>query len=186
MSVADVMVTKPGGLSISEALVKKLPMIFFSAIPGQETNNIKVLKTYEVSRGPKLFAPDRSKPFMNGIPILKDLDALRQRLSALSKPNAVADIIILAMIAQVVFDLPLDGPFDYLIPEHLVRKNSGRDACQSFFGAKAQIGFVMGLLAQSAIPQIKTHTVFVWTLPPYLISLDLLLPGIFLLITAAA
>ena len=23
------------------------------------------------------------------------------------------------MIAQVVFDLPLDGPFDYLIPTHL-------------------------------------------------------------------
>ena len=56
MSVADVMVTKPGGLSISEALVKKLPMIFFSAIPGQEANNIKVLKTYEVAREPKLFA----------------------------------------------------------------------------------------------------------------------------------
>ena len=34
MAVASVMVTKPGGLSIAEALVKKLPMIFFSAIPG--------------------------------------------------------------------------------------------------------------------------------------------------------
>ena len=59
MSVADVMVTKPGGLSISEALVKKLPMLFFSAIPGQETNNIKVLSTYEVFARPELFAPDR-------------------------------------------------------------------------------------------------------------------------------
>ena len=58
MSVANVMVTKPGGLSIAEALVKKLPMIFFSAIPGQETNNIKVLSSYEVSQGAEHFAAD--------------------------------------------------------------------------------------------------------------------------------
>ena len=40
------------------------------------------------------------------------------------------------MIAQVVFDLPLDGPFDYLIPEHLVSSNCGRDTCQSVFRAQ--------------------------------------------------
>ena len=48
MAVSDVMLTKPGGLSISEALVSQLPMIFFNAIPGQEENNIKVLKTYGI------------------------------------------------------------------------------------------------------------------------------------------
>ena len=48
MAVSDAMVTKPGGLSISEALVSQLPLIFFNAIPGQETGNIKVLKTYGI------------------------------------------------------------------------------------------------------------------------------------------
>ena len=48
MAAADVMITKPGGLSIAEALVTGLPLIFFSAIPGQETQNIAVLKTYGV------------------------------------------------------------------------------------------------------------------------------------------
>ena len=72
MSVADVMVTKPGGLSISEALVKKLPMIFFSAIPGQEANNIKVLKTYEVSSATKALCLKSSKPLMSGMPIPKN------------------------------------------------------------------------------------------------------------------
>ncbi len=92
MSVADVMVTKPGGLSISEALVKKLPMIFFSAIPGQEANNIKVLKTYEVASAPSaLSGIIETIDEWNADP--RKLDALRQRLSALSKPNAVADII---------------------------------------------------------------------------------------------
>lgn len=48
MAVSDVMVTKPGGLSISEALVSQLPLIFFRAIPGQEMNNIKVLNSFGI------------------------------------------------------------------------------------------------------------------------------------------
>ena len=92
MSVADVMVTKPGGLSISEALVKKLPMIFFSAIPGQEANNIKVLKTYEVSQDQSSL-PQIIETIHDWNANPQKLDALRQRLGALSKPNAVADII---------------------------------------------------------------------------------------------
>ena len=94
MSVCDVMVTKPGGLSIAEALVKKLPMIFFSAIPGQETNNIKVLDSYEVSQGQCSLA-QIAKTIHEWDINPKDLDALRRRMSELSKPNAVADIIAL-------------------------------------------------------------------------------------------
>ncbi len=48
MAVTDTMITKPGGLSTSEALIKGLPMIFFSAIPGQEENNVKVLGRYGI------------------------------------------------------------------------------------------------------------------------------------------
>jgi len=48
MAVSDAMVTKPGGLSISEALVSQLALIFFSAIPGQETGNIRILKKYGI------------------------------------------------------------------------------------------------------------------------------------------
>ncbi len=94
MSVADVMVTKPGGLSIAEALVKKLPMIFFSAIPGQETNNIKVLSAYEVSQGQSSL-PQIRETIEQWDAHPKDLDALRLRMNELSKPNAVADIIAL-------------------------------------------------------------------------------------------
>ncbi len=48
MAVSDAIITKPGGLTISEALVSQLPLIFFNPIPGQETNNIKVLKRYGI------------------------------------------------------------------------------------------------------------------------------------------
>ena len=94
MSVSNVMVTKPGGLSISEALVKKLPMIFFSAIQGQETNNINVLSTYEVSQGQSTL-PQIAQTINEWHAHPEDLDALRGRISEISKPNAVADIIAL-------------------------------------------------------------------------------------------
>jgi processive 1,2-diacylglycerol beta-glucosyltransferase len=86
--------SKPGGLSIAEALVKKLPMIFFSAIPGQETNNIKVLSTYEVSQGQSSL-PQIAETIHEWNANPKDLDALRRRINELSKPNAVADILTL-------------------------------------------------------------------------------------------
>jgi processive 1,2-diacylglycerol beta-glucosyltransferase len=39
MDAADCIVTKPGGLTITECVHKKLPMIFSDAIPGQEVRN---------------------------------------------------------------------------------------------------------------------------------------------------
>ena len=44
MGLADIIITKPGGLTVSEAIAKKLPMILPFAIPGQETENAEFLK----------------------------------------------------------------------------------------------------------------------------------------------
>ncbi len=44
MSVSDLLITKPGGLSCSEALAKQLPMILVFPIPGQEEHNAQVLE----------------------------------------------------------------------------------------------------------------------------------------------
>lgn len=43
MNLADVLITKPGGLTVSEALAANLPLITFDAIPGQEEANAKFL-----------------------------------------------------------------------------------------------------------------------------------------------
>ena len=59
------------------------------------------------------------------------------------------------MIVQVVFDLPLDGPFDYLVPEHLTLKMLPGVRVKVSFGPKTQIGYVVGLLNQSDIPKLK-------------------------------
>ena len=47
MHASDLLVTKPGGLTVSEALASNLPMAVFDAIPGQEEDNANFL----VSRG---------------------------------------------------------------------------------------------------------------------------------------
>lgn len=59
------------------------------------------------------------------------------------------------MIAQVVFDLPLDGPFDYLIPEHLVSAVAAGVRVKVSFGPKIKIGFVTGLLKTSSFSRLK-------------------------------
>ena len=45
MSASDVIITKAGGLTISESLVKKLPMVFFNLIPGQEKSNAELMES---------------------------------------------------------------------------------------------------------------------------------------------
>lgn len=43
MNVSDLILTKPGGLTVSEALACNLPMALYDAIPGQEEENANFL-----------------------------------------------------------------------------------------------------------------------------------------------
>ena len=53
MSSADLYVTKPGGLTTTEAIVKRLPMVIFDAVPGLESRNFHFLITSGVAVGVK-------------------------------------------------------------------------------------------------------------------------------------
>lgn len=44
MTVSDVVITKAGGLTVSEALTKQLPLVIYKPIPGQEEENANFLK----------------------------------------------------------------------------------------------------------------------------------------------
>lgn len=92
MAVSDVMVTKPGGLSISEALVSQLPLIFFHPIPGQETHNIQVLKEYGIG-----LTALETEEIAAGVEVFrttKDLHSTAvKRTKVLAKPDAVKEII---------------------------------------------------------------------------------------------
>jgi processive 1,2-diacylglycerol beta-glucosyltransferase len=54
----DAIVTKPGGVTISEALQKRLPIFVHSALPGQEEINLHYLKSEEL-----VFEIKQDKPF---------------------------------------------------------------------------------------------------------------------------
>ncbi|MCG2706946.1 MAG: hypothetical protein L6254_05340, partial [Candidatus Omnitrophica bacterium] len=83
MAASDIIITKPGGVSISEILAMELVPIFISAIPGQETENIKVLRKYKVGITPNSIAdirnivlgykeyPDRIKDAKENIKVIK-------------------------------------------------------------------------------------------------------------------
>jgi len=43
MAVSDLMITKPGGLTISEAMAMQLPMLLYKPLPGQEEDNARFL-----------------------------------------------------------------------------------------------------------------------------------------------
>ena len=43
MSAADLYITKPGGLTSTEAIAKRLPVVFINAVPGCETRNFNFL-----------------------------------------------------------------------------------------------------------------------------------------------
>ncbi|HEX2926527.1 MAG TPA: glycosyltransferase [Ruminiclostridium sp.] len=43
MDISDLLITKPGGMTVSEALVKGLPIFIISPIPGQEEGNASFL-----------------------------------------------------------------------------------------------------------------------------------------------
>lgn len=49
MAAADVFITKPGGLSSTEAAVTGVPMIHMSSIPGCETKNLRYFESHGMS-----------------------------------------------------------------------------------------------------------------------------------------
>ncbi|HWQ42867.1 MAG TPA: glycosyltransferase [Desulfosporosinus sp.] len=50
MTVSDIIITKSGGLTVSEALTKRLPLIIFRPIPGQEVENAIYLESIGAGR----------------------------------------------------------------------------------------------------------------------------------------
>lgn len=53
MSAVDLYITKPGGLTSTEAIAKRLPVVFINAVPGCETRNFNFLIERGVACGAK-------------------------------------------------------------------------------------------------------------------------------------
>ncbi len=92
MAAANVLVTKAGPATISEAFIAHLPLILYDAIPGQETGNVEIVVDNDAgiyAPSPKLVADAAAQWLSEGEAGL----ARRAAASAkLAKPNAVYDI----------------------------------------------------------------------------------------------
>lgn len=98
MDAADMILTKPGGLSTTEAAVKKLPMVLFNTIGGCETRNFDFFLSHGCALGST--DADETVDLAAQLALRPELRAqMRQRLSAYFAENSVqalAQIILQA------------------------------------------------------------------------------------------
>ncbi|HZZ66212.1 MAG TPA: glycosyltransferase [Candidatus Baltobacteraceae bacterium] len=91
MHASDVLITKPGGLTSSEALAAGLPMVLFKPLPGQEERNTR----YLVQRHAALRAKS-SRDLTRTVERLLSSDdrrkEMRAAMAALGKPDAATEI----------------------------------------------------------------------------------------------
>ncbi|MBU2221694.1 MAG: hypothetical protein KJ722_03655, partial [Candidatus Omnitrophica bacterium] len=96
MRQASLLVTKPGGLSISEGLVMEIPLVFIDGIPGQESENSEVLQRCGCS-----WQVRRLKDIHEIIMDLKNnpqrVELLRSNIKKIRKPDATEEICRLCM-----------------------------------------------------------------------------------------
>lgn len=79
MTASDIIITKAGGLTVSEALTKGLPLVIFKPIPGQEEENAKFLMN--VGAGVSAYNIDEIKQIIYSL--AKDSQEMdKMRLSA--------------------------------------------------------------------------------------------------------
>ena len=91
MSVSTLMVTKPGGLTISEALSKQLPIIILNPIPGQEAKNAE----YLLSEGAAVKADNAADAALLTDMLLghrSKLEQMRGNAQRIAKPRSSVDI----------------------------------------------------------------------------------------------
>ncbi len=96
MEVSDILISKPGGITVSESLTKELPMVVISPIPGQETRNSDFLLRHNAAI--KIESLDQLKDTVSGL--ISDPEKIRNLKEAIRKirtPNASSDIANLAM-----------------------------------------------------------------------------------------
>lgn len=91
MSIANVVVTKPGGLTTTESLVSGLPIIIINPLPGQEEENALFLEKSKV--GIWIRKDDNPEVVLSQIFNSPDkLDEMKKNIKLLAKPNSTKQI----------------------------------------------------------------------------------------------
>lgn len=92
MAVSDLLISKPGALTISEALAMELPMLLNEPIPGQEKENA----AYMEKTGAAIWLKDRTNltKIVNEILLHSErLISMRSNAKVYKRPNAARDVV---------------------------------------------------------------------------------------------
>jgi processive 1,2-diacylglycerol beta-glucosyltransferase len=91
MAASDLIITKPGGLGVSELLAMELAPIFICAIPGQESENAKTLAGCGI--GLSLKEPAKIKAaILDYLHHPDKLSEIKGRIRSIKKPDAVKEL----------------------------------------------------------------------------------------------
>lgn len=100
MARADVMVTKPGGITSTEGLCAGLPMLFVFPIPMQEVHNARILE--QAGTGLACFAPGSLAKALRALDADREkLGSMREACRRLARPEA-ASVIGAALLGNAV------------------------------------------------------------------------------------
>lgn len=94
MHISDVIVTKPGGLTVTESLACRLPLAIYSAFPGQERDNADFLVMEKAA-----IMLDKKNGAQQIIDLLGDtekLEDMKKQCERLSMPDSAEKIFELA------------------------------------------------------------------------------------------
>ena len=91
MDASDCIVTKPGGLTTSESLVKGLPMIIINPIPGQEERNTQFLMNTGCAMSATKTCPLDECIYQL---LMSDtrIETMKRSISEIAKPNSTRDM----------------------------------------------------------------------------------------------
>lgn len=95
MHASDLIITKPGGLTVSEALACNLPLAVFDAIPGQEEDNANFLQTHDM--GVRVTKENFSAVVSSLIEHKERLRRMRESCRTFDKSRANENIVALAV-----------------------------------------------------------------------------------------
>ena len=92
MNIADVVISKPGGLTTTEILVSNVPFIIINPIPGQEEENARFLLNNGAAV--RLYSAEKSTPFLENF-LNNDIRITHMKAmqKEIAKPNSTQDIV---------------------------------------------------------------------------------------------
>lgn len=105
MSVADLMISKPGGVTTSEAIAMELPLLIFNPLPGQEEDNAN----YLVQTGIAIRAEDEQDLLLKIDSILYDsfsLLSMRQKTKQFQTKTSSLDALAVILRAAKRYERP--------------------------------------------------------------------------------